>query len=186
MRRLVFALILIGCSPAVRRIDAPRPAASGTSSRTTPPPYVVRLSDGAHTWEVQLPAMASGYEVRIPLADAGGLDATGTQGSARAASPVAPLDAAAPDTDGSTTDAAGYRAAMTRIATLYQRRSYSPALEEVTRLLRAYPRDTRLLAMQGSLYWKLGDKLHAQESWEQVLTLQPDNDSVRAMLEGSP
>ena len=37
--------------------------------RIPPQRYVVRMSDGARDWEVEFPATARGYEVRIPLGD---------------------------------------------------------------------------------------------------------------------
>lgn len=65
------ALVAIACGGNRRALVA-GPEVTAVTDHASAPPYVVRMSDGARDWEVEFPAGATGYEVRIPLRGQGG------------------------------------------------------------------------------------------------------------------
>jgi hypothetical protein len=160
--------VACGARP-VRKIEVP-PHYARTSCETPASPYVVKLADGGRTWEVAMPATQGGYQVRIPIGDG---------------SPLIPERAVAAKTNTEpSTSSPAYLAGLTRVQALFKRDSYELALSEVVGLLKDYPNDTRLMSMQGTLLWKLGDKARAQAVWEEVARREPDNQTVLQMLEG--
>ena len=66
-----------GCGGSSRTVLVPGPEVVG-GSELAPEPYVVRMSDGRRDWEVEFPASANGYELRIPLRESTG--SAGAQG----------------------------------------------------------------------------------------------------------
>src|SRR5262249_27183414 len=75
-----------------------------------------------------------------------------------------------------------YLGGIARVRELYRTRNYELALIDVVDLEREYPNDTKIMAMKGSVYRKLGKTKLARETWEKVLALDPDNATVSDAL----
>jgi len=75
-----------------------------------------------------------------------------------------------------------YLGGIARIRELYRTRNYELALIDCVDLERQYPNDEKLLAMKGSIYRKLGKNKLARETWEKVLAMDPDNQTVADAL----
>jgi tetratricopeptide (TPR) repeat protein len=149
---------------AKKRIDVPDHLRS--TGNHVQPPYAVRLVDNERTWNVWLPPVSGGYEVRIPIGKGDAIAGAEAKGPAIL-----------------TQDSTEFRAAMARVTGLFQRKSYDLALLELSRLRADFPDDAKLLAMEGTLHMKMGDKKRAQASWERALEIDPANDTVLNMLE---
>lgn len=161
----VVLLFLVACT-APRKIDVPLHLRAGTEKpETKPQPFVVTLNDGARAWNVSLPAVSGGYEVRIPVGSGEALPSAGRK-------PVL------------LKDSLEYKAALARVQALYQRKSYDLALLELAKLREDFPDEPKLLAMEGTIHFKAGDKDKAQKAWEAAAALDPDNEAVLDMLEG--
>jgi tetratricopeptide (TPR) repeat protein len=165
---IVVGTVTTAASCASRQhIDVPQ-YLRANPAKAAQPPYAVKLTDNDRTWNVWLPPVSGGYEVRIPIGRGdplpGGSDKKGPSIVSQ--------------------DSTEFRAAMARVNALFQRKSYDLALLEVTKLRSDFPDDAKLLAMQGTLHWKLGDKQKAQEAWEKAMELDPGNNAVLEMLEG--
>jgi len=164
IRWLIAGMILSACA-VKKKVDLPD-YLRGTASQAQPP-YAVRLTESDRTWNVWLPPVSGGYEVRIPIGKGDAL--AGAEAKKHAIL---------------TQDSPEFRAAMARIHGMFQRKSYDLAMLEITKLRVDFPDDGKLLAMQGTLYWKLGEKEKAQQTWERSMELDPANNSVLEMLEG--
>lgn len=163
--RIVLLIGLAACAGARKRIDMPEQL-RGTGSFKQPP-YSVKLTDNERTWQVWLPPVTGGYEVRIPIGK--GEPIAGADGATRAKI--------------LSQDSAEFRAALARVEGLYRQKSYDLALLELMKLRQDFPDDVKLLTMQGTLHWKLGEKEKAQKAWQRVLELEPSNFSVLELLE---
>jgi predicted Zn-dependent protease len=124
-----------------------------------------------------MPASQGGYEVRIPIGD-------GSQLIPERVATASAETVHASKTGDAPTSSPAYLSGLARVQALFRRDSYELALSEVVTLLKDYPNDTRLMSMQGTLLWKLGDKARAQAVWEEVVRRDPDNGVVQQMLEG--
>jgi tetratricopeptide (TPR) repeat protein len=161
--KLLVVLMLGACS-AHRKIDVP------THLRAPPPsqvstPYVVRMQEGEKSWQVALPPVSGGYEVRIPIGSGEKLLPPGSKNVL-------------------VKDSADYKAALARVQALFQRKSYDLALLELAKLTEAFPDDAKLAAMEGTIYFKMGNKDKAQKAWERAADLDPENNAVLDMLQG--
>ena len=115
--------------------------------------YVVRMTDGQRDWEIQLPEIATAYEVKVPLSGK--------------PSPRLAVDSA-------TMTAADREILQDREAA---------ARAESGELDRQYPDDEHILSMKGSLYERLGNKNLAREAWQQTLRINPYNLAVLEALQ---
>ncbi len=163
MRTMVACLLFVGCAKR-SRLDVPDQLRGKASYAQ--PPYAVRLTDNDRTWNVWLPPVSGGYEVRIPIG----------KGDA-----LAGAEAKRPGI--LSQDSTEFRAAMARVTGLFQRKSYELALLELSKLREDFPDDPKLLSMQGTLYLNMGEKQKALEAWERVLELDPANTAVLEKLE---
>lgn len=73
-----------------------------------------------------------------------------------------------------------YLLGIDEVQRLFKAQNYELAMVRLTQLERAYPNDTKILSMKGTLWLKLGREELAREAWERVLQIEPDN---RAVLE---
>ncbi len=157
--------LLVGCAAEPRRIAVPRHLGSGASRPASP--YVVKLAEGQRAWAIELPATAAAYEVRVPIGDGTPLVPAGSPAVGERGGPA-------------------YLEAMARVQALYARKSYDLALLELKKLMAVHPDDPKLLSMEGTLHYKLGDRARAHEAWERVARLEPENEAVLEMLEAAP
>ena len=75
-----------------------------------------------------------------------------------------------------------YLLGISEVRRLYRSGNPEVAMVRLTRLLRAYPDDTRLLAMKGTLWLRLGRPELARRAYEEVLHREPDNRAVQQAL----
>ncbi len=159
------ALILLAACASQRHIDVPAHLRADDSPQKAPSNYVVKLTENGREWNVWLPPVSGGYEVRIPLAAGEALPQAGL---------AKKMDEDSPE----------FRAALVRVNSFFARKSYDLALIELAKLRQLAPQNAKLLAMQGTLEWKLGNKDKAQAAWEKAMELDPENDTILQMLEG--
>lgn len=189
------ALAALACSGNQRTIRIPDsvvadPKKAKTNSERAAQPYVVKMSDGKRTWQIEIPINegAPTFSAAIPL-DLGAVsqeppDVAPTEAdrevmeAKRAAGE--PIAEPAP---GESPKAQSYLATLARVRELYKRRQYELALVDLVNLDRQYPDDERILEMKGTLYRKLGRRDEAKRAWERVLALNPDNSMVARALE---
>src|SRR5690606_23452722 len=106
---------------------------------------------------------------------------TGTPGAAR--DPTADDEpAATPSDEEPAPSRPSYLLGISEGRRLYRGGSPEVAMVRLTRLLRAYPDDTRLLAMKGTLWLRLGRPELARRAYEEVLHREPDNRAVQQAL----
>jgi hypothetical protein len=162
---LAIALPLACAAP--RKIDVPLHLRAGAQKPAgAPQPFVVTVNDGTRAWNVSLPAVSGGYEVRIPVGSGGEALPSATR------KPVL------------LKDSIEYKAALARVQALFQKKSFDLALLELAKLRADFPDDPKLLAMEGTIHFKMGDKDKAQKAWEAAAALDPENEAVLDMLEG--
>lgn len=183
---------LLACGSQQRAIRIPDTVVKDPKGRARAPkragePYVVKMSDGQRTWQIEIPAGdgTPSFEAAIPLdlgdavkqppappeteADREIIDKKREKGE-----PVVAPDAGPPRS---------YLATLARVRELYKRRQYELGLIDLVELDRAYPDDERILEMKGTLYKKLQRQHEAREAWERVLVLNPSNRAVARALE---
>lgn len=159
-------MLLLAACAGPQKIDVPIHLRAATQKQAPEaPPFVVTVNDGTRSWNVSLPAVSGGYEVRIPV---GGGEALPTAQR----KPVL------------SKDSLEYKAALARVQQLFTKKSYDLALLELGKLRADFPDDPKLLAMEGTIHFKQGDKEKAQQAWEKAAQLDPDNETVLDMLEG--
>lgn len=153
-------------------------------------PYVVKMSDGKRTWQIEIPVTSGtpSFQAAIPLDLGAAVQAAPSpppteadreiiESKKRAGERVVPAD----PKDASKTRS--YLGTIARVKALYKRRQYELALVQLVELDRQYPDDERILEMKGSLYQKLGRPKEAREVWERVLSINPNNRAVASALE---
>lgn len=185
-RTLVLFSVLAGCARVPTQIDIPEYMKATPkkalvqvkrNTKAKPAPggdveaYALRIVDQGRSYEVSLPPVRGGYEVRVPL-----------DSSRRRSDPKPDAD---PYVD-LPQDSLRYKEKLIGVRSLFAQSSFDLAAFELTKLLQLYPDDPQLLAMQGSVEWKLGNEERARELWQRVLDLDPTNVSVLQMLEGLP
>lgn len=79
-------------------------------------------------------------------------------------------------------DRPSYLLGVSEVRRLYRSGNPEVAMVRLARLLRAYPDDTRLLAMKGTLWLRLGRPELARRAYEEVLQREPDNRAVQQAL----
>lgn len=187
----------VGCRSSRRTIRIPdsvvkNPKDASTGRRRTIEPYVIKMSDGQRTWQIEIPASeASGaFAAMVPLnlgEAAMKPKASAPTEADREIKPAAEKPPASakgePSTPELSTPVPSYLGTLARVNNLFRRRQYELALIELVALDRAYPDDERILEMKGTLYWKLRRRDLAREAWERVLTLNPNNAAVAQALE---
>jgi Flp pilus assembly protein TadD len=195
----VLALVLFaGCSGQRRTIRIPdsvmtNPKTKSDAKSARSEDYVIKMSDGKHTFQVQFPVPATGaISTAFPLKQRGtdrGLDmeapdAPQTEADAEIIeSKKASGERVAEPEPGGQAKTKSYLTAMARVKDLYKQRQYELALIDLTKLDRDYPDDERILEMKGTLYWKLHRNKQAREAWERVLAIDPNNAMVAQALE---
>lgn len=196
MRKIILCTLVCACAPRARIVVPPESirelAYMPTPDRYATSRHVVRMSDGTRDWEVEFPDVAVAYEVRIPLRGAPG---PGTQPDDAVPTHVTAADREMMEERAVNAQAAGaktadkkdakkksYLGGIARVRELYRTRNYELALIDVVDLEREYPNDTKIMAMKGSIYRKLGKTKLAREVWEKVLALDPDNATVADAL----
>lgn len=200
---LIALLPAVGCASGKRTIRIPESVvpnpATRERARSTVEPYVIKMSDGRRTWQIEIPAYdATGaFQAVIPLDLASTaatpvappteadreVKASTPAGSEPAATSAGSAPAEAPGAASRATPGRSYLATLARVNELFRRRQYELALIDLVALDREYPDDERILEMKGTLYWKLGRRDLAREAWERVLALNPDNTAVAQALE---
>jgi tetratricopeptide (TPR) repeat protein len=221
MRNLKLLLIpaaALGClNPPGGQINVPsdvlRGAPYGPEGQPPRSRYVVRMTDGDQDWELQLPEIATAYEVRIPLRGKPGAPGSAELAAVTAADKEIARQHEADENARADTQAAGDEAAsddegkprprpapprpigaaasprtsylltLAKVKELYKTRNYEVALVELVALEREYPNDERILSMKGSLYEKLGKKQLARDTWQTVLSINPYNLQVVEALQ---
>ena len=206
---LALGVLLPGCMadkppkmlvvPEEMRRGGPKPNVSPSSPGNGGGPaanrYVFRFAEGGREYEVELPEESGGYMVKVPLKDAQGRDAfsaadeelvrqlerekaakasEGAEGGAKVE--VADVDSKL------LAKRKSYLGGLAKVNELYAARRYELALIELVNLEKDYPNDSRILAMKGSLYLKLGKNKLAREAWEKALAQNPDDESVAEAL----
>lgn len=193
MAMLSAVLFFFGCGGHKRQIKLPdsviqNPKDNRSGRAPAKQPYVIKMSDGHRTWQIEIPAGdgSPSFQASIPV-DLGEMatDAEGTppteadkeiiEAKKAAGEPVA-------DGDGKTRSKS-YLSTIARVRELYKRRQYELALVDLVALDRAYPEDERILEMKGTLYLKLNRREDARKAWEKVLAVNPNNRGVAAALE---
>ena len=194
-RLFVLVLLAAACGSNQRTIRIPDsvvddPSKTRSAPERTAQPYVVKMSDGKRTWQIEIPVTegSPSFSAAIPL-DLGDLsqappevppteaDREVLEAKRAAGEPIAePKPGEAPK-------AQSYLATLARVRALYKRRQYELALVDLVNLDRQYPDDERILEMKGTLYRKLGRRDEAKRAWERVLALNPDNQMVARALE---
>ncbi len=76
-----------------------------------------------------------------------------------------------------------YLAALDHVKQLYKFGRYEAALLELDEMLRAFPTDTKLYQMRGTLLDRVGRTDMAMKSWNQALRLEPTNQALRRFIE---
>lgn len=76
-----------------------------------------------------------------------------------------------------------YLLGIDEVRELYRSGNPEVAMVRLDALLRAYPDDTRLWAMKGTIWLRLGRPELARRAWEEVLARDPDNQVVQTALE---
>lgn len=190
----IVATPIVGCSGPKRTIRIPdsvvaNPKDKQAAKERAAVPYVVKMSDGQRTWQIEIPVAegSPSFQAAIPL-DLGQL--------AHQAVPTPPSEAdkeiieakkargeAVPATEGAEAQPMSYLAGTAKVRDLYARRQYELALIELVSLERQYPDDQKILEMKGTLFKKLGRPVEARQAWERVLALNPDNQAVARALE---
>ena len=106
---------------------------------------------------------------------------TGTPGASR--DPTADDEPAATPGDSEPAPSRpSYLLGISEVRRLYRSGNPEVAMVRLTRLLRAYPDDTRLLAMKGTLWLRLGRPELARRAYEEVLHSEPENRAVQQAL----
>jgi hypothetical protein len=78
-----------------------------------------------------------------------------------------------------------YLKGLTEVEDLHQKRQFTEALVRVAPLIEQYPRQPRLLIMQGTLFRKIGEKKLALEAYRRAQKLDPKNPALEeAVLRG--
>jgi tetratricopeptide (TPR) repeat protein len=132
--------------------------------------YVLRLAEHGRVWEVELPESIGGYEVRIPMGSPVDLPTAADQ-ELLGKEPAG----AAPKS---------FLATLAKVSEMYAAHRYEMALIEVVDLEGHYPKESRILAMKGSLYQKLGKTQLARDAWKKALELDPADTAVAEALRG--
>lgn len=202
----VLALLCIGCQTSRRTLvvpddmkkktvkapatpEKPRTAAEGELARRV---YTVRLAESGRVWEVDLPEASGGYQVRVPLSG-NGLNEMPTLADQQLG--TVPAKATAPDgSDGPALDARtaaaqkSYLGGLARVNELYRARRFELALIELVNLEQAFPEDSRIHAMKGSLLVRLRKLPQAREAYQKALALNPEDigvaEALRELTEG--
>jgi len=65
---------------------------------------------------------------------------------------------------------------------LFYRKSYWKALEETNKAMSLVPSSAQAHALKGSIYYKMGRKKDAKQSWQQALKLDPSLTDVKESL----
>lgn len=195
---LMACLVVLGggCGSQARTIRVPedivKPPGEEEVPRPAERPYVIKMSDGRRTWQIELPAGpgAPAFEASIPLgvaveeapslplteADREILDAKRSSGEAV----LRPSERSGGASGG---EPPSYLRTLARVRELYRARQFELALVELVRLERSFPDDIRILEMKGTLLSRLGRPDEARAAWERVLALEPDNRVVLRALE---
>jgi tetratricopeptide (TPR) repeat protein len=159
----------------------PALAASGTGN------VVLRLGEHGRSWEIELPETTGGYELRLPLGEAAPIEkptaadqelwAAGARkaDSAKAAPDAKPAAAEVPHTR-------SYLGSLARVTEMFSSKRYELALIEVVNLEAEYPQDERILAMKGTLLFKLGKPALAREAWQRAAAIDPQDATVQEAL----
>ncbi|MBI4814960.1 MAG: tetratricopeptide repeat protein [Deltaproteobacteria bacterium] len=170
---IAMAIVMNACQSGPRTILVPADAIAdpNTPTRPTLAPYVIRMTDGTRSWQVEIPSVdaAGAFVASIPL------DPTQKMPETKSVqTPITPAASDEPD--------ALYLESLARIGELYRRKQYELALVDLLRLEARHPDDERVLEMKGTLYLKLKRTALARTAWERVLAKNPDNTSVAAAL----
>ena len=150
------------------------------SAQARPQRHVIRMNDGSREWEVEFPEVATGYEVRVPLA--GSSESPAGVASASRQRVTAADREMFDDKAGGKTPKTSYLSGITRVRDLFKARNYELALVHAVDREKEFPNDEKLLAMKGTIYRKLGRTKLARETYERVLQLNPDNATVAEAL----
>jgi tetratricopeptide (TPR) repeat protein len=193
---LISAVLVLGaaCSGSKRTIRIPESVVANPKNkkeheRQAMEPYVVKMSDGKHVYELRIPAglTTGAYQASIPL-DYGEFEAEGTTGQTEADREIIDAKKASgeptpKEKPGEAPKARSYLGTLAKVNALFKKRQYELALIELTALDREYPEDERILEMKGTLLWKLKRPKQAREAWERVLAINPNNTVVAQALE---
>ena len=173
MRRPIYTGAAAKPAPAV----AGRPGAAQAAPASTKPlapsadpsqRTVLRLAENGRLWEVELPETTGAYELRIPLEDTRGTQADDKLLASGSADPAKK----------------SYLAGLAHVRELYDSRKYELAFIDLNDLEQGYPNDSRLLAMKGTLYLKLGRTKLARETWQHAVALDPNDTQTAEALRG--
>lgn len=75
-----------------------------------------------------------------------------------------------------------YLLGIEEVQRLFKSQNYELAMVRLTQLEKAYPNDTKILSMKGTLWMRLGREELAREAWERVLQIEPENKAVLEAL----
>ena len=155
-----------GAVPAALAPEKPLAPSADPSQR-----YLLRLAENGRVWEVELPETTGAYELRIPLEDTRGTKADEkllAGGEWNSANPAKK----------------SYLAGLAHVRELYDTQKYELAFIDLSDLESSYPNDSRLLAMKGTLYLKLGRPKLAREAWQHAVQLDPNDTQTAEALRG--
>lgn len=194
MRTLFLSVVLLGlaCGSHQRKIKIPESVVKNPRKKHAPEPvaqpYVIKMSDGKRTWQVEIPVGAGSpsFSAAIPLevdvAAQPPMAQTEADREIIAAKKAAgePVPKVKPGEEAHT---ASYLATIARVKELYKKKQYELALVDLVELDRQYPDDERILEMKGTLYMRLNRPNEAKKAWERALSLNPNNEVVARALE---
>lgn len=185
-------LAVVGCGSSPRTIRVPQSVlADDRQDAPAERPYVIKMSDGRRTWQIEIPAGAGApaFEAAIPLemgvdvsprADVPATEADREILNAKRARGE-PVPAVGPEGEGGRPPS--YLNGLSQVRKLFRQRNYELALVEIVRLERSYPDDLRILQMKGTLLARLGRRDEARSTWERALALAPEDPVLLRALE---
>jgi tetratricopeptide (TPR) repeat protein len=175
-------------TPSAAAQPTPAAAAQPALAASRTGNVVLRLAEHGRSWEVELPETSGGYELRLPLGDAAPIEkptAADQELWAAGARKADPAGKDLPDAkriSANVPHARSYLGSLARVTEMFSSKRYELALIEVVNLEAEYPEDERILAMKGTLLFKLGKPTLAREAWQKAAAIDPQDATVQEAL----
>lgn len=165
----------------------PARLADARADGPTAAPYVIKVTDGRRTWQIEIPSGAGAptFEASIPLELSEQTPPAGGPATEADRELLAEQRARGEKVPEATdVEAPSYLRTLSVVRALYQNRQYELALVELVKLERHHPEDLRILEMKGTLLSRLGRIEEARAAWERALALDPGSPTLRRALDG--
>lgn len=167
--------------------------------------FIIRSNAGGVEYVVEIPDAGKDYDIEIPLAalspEALAGNSTAVRGVGSPAITDREIIADLPDATNSAADkvrlldkafgvgqeqgptqAPSYTLGLAKISKLFQQKNYEFALIAINELLAFYPQSPRLHKMKGTIFIKIQNLNLALKSWQQALSLSPQDKVLRLAL----